>query len=46
MDDTKNVYKSLTNVDIDVQSRIWDERGRGYYGEYLVFIEGHGEGVE
>ena len=37
MDDTKNVYKSLTNVDIDVQRRIWDERGRGYYGEYLLF---------
>ena len=37
MDDIKNVYKSLTNVDIDVQRRIWDERGRGYYGEYLLF---------
>ena len=33
----EKTYKQLTNIDIDVQKKIWDERGRGYYGEYLVF---------
>lgn len=37
--DIKNVYKQLTNVDIEEQKRLWDERGKGYYGEYLVFCE-------
>ena len=37
--DIKNVYKQLTNVDIEEQKRLWDERGKGYYGEYLVFFE-------
>lgn len=32
-------YKQLTNVDIIEQKRIWDERGKGYYGEYLLFCE-------
>jgi len=35
--DVKKVYQQLTGVDIDQQSRLWDERGKGYYGEYLVF---------
>ena len=30
-------YKQLTGVDIEAQKRLWDERGKGYYGEYLVF---------
>lgn len=33
------VYKQLTSVDIIEQKQIWDERGRGYYGEYLLFCE-------
>lgn len=37
--DIKNVYKQLTNVDIEQQKHLWDERGKGYYGEYLVFCE-------
>ncbi|MBQ5799166.1 MAG: NERD domain-containing protein, partial [Oscillospiraceae bacterium] len=45
----EQVYKQLTNVDIEEQKRIWDERGKGYYGEYLLFCElyknvaGHGK---
>lgn len=30
-------YRTLTNIDIAEQRRLWDERGKGYYGEYLVF---------
>lgn len=37
--DVKNVYSNLTNVDIEEQKMLWDDRGRGYYGEYLVFCE-------
>lgn len=37
--DIKNIYTQLTNVDIDKQKQIWDERGKGYYGEYLLFCE-------
>ncbi len=33
------VYRDLTGVDIEEQKQIWDERGKGYYGEYLVFKE-------
>lgn len=31
------VYRDLTGVDIETQRLLWDERGKGYYGEYLVF---------
>ena len=31
------IYKNLTNVQIEEQMRLWDERGKGYYGEYIVF---------
>jgi len=34
-----DIYRNLTGVDIDLQRRLWDERGKGYYGEYLVFKE-------
>lgn len=34
-----DTYKQLTNVDIEEQKKLWDERGRGYYGEFLVFCE-------
>ena len=37
MDELKRTYKQLTNVDIDQESMIWDERGKGHYGEYLLF---------
>ena len=33
------VYRNLTGVDITTQRLLWDERGKGYYGEYLVFKE-------
>ena len=32
-------YKKLTGVDIEQQKYMWDERGKGYYGEFLVFRE-------
>ncbi len=35
--DIKEIYEDLTSVNIDEQKDIWDERGKGYYGEYLVF---------
>ena len=35
----ENIYRNLTGVDIDQQKQLWDERGKGYYGEYLVFEE-------
>ena len=31
------VYRNLTGVNIEMQRLLWDERGKGYYGEYLVF---------
>ena len=37
--ENKIAYRQLTNVDIDKQRMIWDERGKGYYGEYLLFCE-------
>ncbi len=37
--DVKTVYTQLTNIDIEQQKQIWDERGKGYYGEYLLFCE-------
>lgn len=37
--DIESIYKQLTNVDIEQQKQLWDERGKGYYGEYLVFCE-------
>ncbi len=33
------IYKDLTQVDINEQEELWNERGKGYYGEYLVFKE-------
>lgn len=35
----EEIYYKLTNVDISQQRILWDERGKGYYGEYLVFRE-------
>lgn len=39
MADISEVYRNLTGVDIEKQRLLWDERGKGYYGEYLVFKE-------
>ena len=36
---TKNIYYDLTGVKIDEQYKEWDARGKGYYGEYLLFSE-------
>jgi hypothetical protein len=37
MEQIQKVYQKLSGVDIEEQKRIWDERGKGYYGEYLDF---------
>lgn len=37
--DIDAIYNQLTDVDIEEQKLLWDERGKGYYGEYLVFCE-------
>lgn len=39
MDHIEQVYQKLTNVDIQQQQALWNERGKGYYGEFLVFRE-------
>ncbi len=36
MEDIKEVYRNLTQIDINEQKRMWDERGKGYYGEFSV----------
>ena len=47
--DLRDIYKQASGVDIKEQERIWNERGKGYYGEYLVFerlffeVPGHGK---
>lgn len=33
------LYKDLTGININDQIELWDERGKGYYGEFLVFQE-------
>ena len=33
------LYKQITGINIDEQKKLWDERGKGYYGEFLVFCE-------
>ena len=35
----QEIYFNMTQVDLDQQRRIWDERGKGYYGEFCVFKE-------
>ncbi len=37
--DMETIYGNLTSVDIKEQERLWDERGKGYYGEYLLLTE-------
>lgn len=36
MENTKDIYKQLTSVNLDEQIDKWDERGKGYYGEYRI----------
>ena len=33
----KKTYNNLSGIDIDEQYDIWDERAKGYWGEYKVF---------
>ncbi len=35
----EEIYARMTGVDIEEQRKQWDERGKGYYGEFLVFCE-------
>lgn len=37
MTNMNDLYQQLTGVDIEQQHHLWDERGKGYYGEYLLF---------
>ncbi|MBP3300841.1 MAG: NERD domain-containing protein [Clostridia bacterium] len=37
MENLKEIYKNLTGVDIEKEKIIWDKRGKGYYGEFLLF---------
>lgn len=37
MTSIEEIYNKLTSIDIAQQKLLWDERGRGYYGEFLVF---------
>lgn len=39
MEEIERIYCQLTSIDLDEQRRIWDERGKGYFGEYCVFKE-------
>ncbi|MBP3378975.1 MAG: NERD domain-containing protein [Clostridia bacterium] len=39
MNQNEELYQNLTGVDINKQKHLWDERGKGYYGEYCVFKE-------
>lgn len=39
MTNIEEIYRELTNVDIELQWALWDNRGKGYYGEFLVFRE-------
>ena len=39
MESGEQTYRALTGIDIEEQKRLWDARGKGYYGEYLVFSE-------
>ncbi len=33
----EETYQNLTSVNIEEQRKLWNERGKGYYGEYLLF---------
>ena len=37
MNKMEEIYQNLTGVNISDQYKLWDERGKGYYGEYLLF---------
>ena len=39
MENLGKIYHELTSVDIEEQKRLWDERGKGYWGEYQVFTK-------
>ena len=37
--DINKTYKQLTGIDISEQRQLWDERGKGYFGEFLLFCQ-------
>ena len=39
MPDIDKIYYEATSIDIHEQMDLWDERGKGYYGEYMLFSE-------
>lgn len=39
MSDLDKAYFDATSVDINEQIDIWNERGKGYYGEYMLFSD-------
>ena len=39
MPDIDKIYKEATSIDIREQMDLWDERGKGYYGEYMLFSD-------
>lgn len=39
MSDLDKIYFDATTVNINEQKALWDNRGKGYYGEYLLFSD-------
>lgn len=37
MAELEKIYKEMTDVDLDARRQIWDERTKGYFGEYRLF---------
>lgn len=37
MENIEEIYQNLTGINISDQRKLWDERGKGYYGEFLLF---------
>ncbi len=36
-EEVKNAYEAASGVDLEFQRKLWDERAKGYWGEYKVF---------
>ncbi len=39
MSDLDKTYFVVTSVNLNEQMALWDERGKGYYGEYMLFSD-------
>lgn len=39
MSDLDQIYFDATSVNINEQIDLWDKRGIGYYGEYMLFSD-------